>query len=132
MKESDKIKEKYEELCLKYKNSNDDLNKFKKKCLLFTSYYSLNKRYITPPIVRHILQIKKQLKEKIAVASVDLTEVGYFRGVNGMTSPDGKETYKLSREEYYPAAYKSFVDTLRSEEIAIKGILEFGLKPVVF
>ena len=116
----------------KSKRSIDDLNKFKKRCFLYAGNYWGKNLIVTKKSIEQVLEMKKTLKEKIAISSKDLAEVGYFSGLYDITLPSAKKPYKISREEYYPAIYKSYVDIISKEENAVKGILEFGVKPVIF
>ena len=116
----------------KSKRSIDDLNKFKKRCFLYAGNYWGKNLIVTKKSIEKVLEMKKTLKEKIAISSKDLAEVGYFSGLYDITLPSAKKPYKISREEYYPAIYKSYVDIISKEENAVKGILEFGVKPVIF
>lgn len=135
MKESireDVVIREFEKRKEKSKRSIDDLNKFKKRCFLHAGRYWQKKGIITQKVLNEVLEMKKVLKEKIAISSKDLTEVGYFSGLYDITLPGAKKPYKISREEYYPAIYKSYVDIIKKEENAVKGIIELGLEPVIF
>ena len=125
-----KINFKFYMLTERARKSNLDLHNFKNT---FFSYVGdLKEKPTTPETVNTILIGKKHLKAKIITASEDLAEVGYFSGVNGIILPDAKEPYKISREDYFSVIYENFVGTLRLEEIAIKAILDLGLKPIIF
>ena len=135
MKESireDVVTREFEKRKEKSKRSIDDLNKFKKRCFLYAGNYWGKNLIVTKKSIEQVLEMKKTLKEKIAISSKDLAEVGYFSGLYDITLPSAKKPYKISREEYYPAIYKSYVDIIKKEEDALKGIIELGLEPVIF
>ena len=130
MKES--VRKRFEEMKEKTQKSILDLNDYKKRCFLHTGCYWQKKRIITQKVLNEVLEMKKILKEKIAIVSEDLSEVGYFSGVYGITLPGSKKPYNITREEYYPAIYKNYSDIIKAEEMTIKGMLELGLKPIIF
>jgi len=130
MKES--VSKRFEELKEKTQKSIHGLNDYKKSCFLFAGCYWRKNYIITPEFLKKVSEKKKILKEKIVIVARDLAEVGYFSGINGITLPGAKKPYLITREEYYPAVYKNYSDIIKSEEIAIKGMLELGLKPIIF
>lgn len=126
------VSKQFNELKKKTEKSIHELNDYKKECFLFAGCYWRKNYIIKPDFLKKVSEKKKILREKIVTVAQDLAEVGYFSGVHKITLPGAKKPYNITREEYYPAIYKNYSDIIKSEENAIKGMLELSLKPVIF